>query len=72
VTLTRYDSALVHQPYLARSWRWSPDRRQLVLSLVSGLAWHDGHLISCDAGLHPGWQGLQSPTAGQIFSIEIV
>jgi len=42
VTLTRYDSALVHQPYLARSWRWSPDRRQLVLSLVSGLAWHDG------------------------------
>jgi hypothetical protein len=37
-----------------------------------GLVWHDGRLVSSDAGLHPGWQGLQSPTAGQIFSIEIV
>jgi hypothetical protein len=37
-----------------------------------GLAWHDGRLVSCDAGLHPGWQGSQGPTAGQIFSIEIV
>jgi len=36
-----------------------------------GLVWHDGHLVSSDAGLHPGWQGLQSPTAGSIFSIEI-
>jgi len=36
-----------------------------------GLAWHDGHLVGCDAGLHPGWQGLQGPTPGQIFSIEI-
>jgi hypothetical protein len=36
-----------------------------------GLVWHDGRLVSSDAGLHPGWQGLQSPTAGQIFSIEI-
>jgi len=22
VTLTRYDSALAHQPYYARRWRW--------------------------------------------------
>ena len=36
-----------------------------------GLVWHDGHLISCDAGLHPGWQGVQSPSAGSIFRIEI-
>jgi peptide/nickel transport system substrate-binding protein len=42
VTLTRYDSALAHQPYLARSWQWSPDRRRLVLSLVNGLRWQDG------------------------------
>jgi hypothetical protein len=36
-----------------------------------GLVWHDGHLVSCDAGLHPGWQGVQSPAAGYIFRIEI-
>lgn len=36
-----------------------------------GLVWHDGRLVSSDAGLHPGWQGLQSPTAGSIFSIDI-
>ena len=23
-----------------------------------GLVWHDGHLVSCDAGLHPGWKGM--------------
>ena len=40
-----------------------------------GLVWHDGHLVSSDAGLHPGWnwqQGAQSPSSGYIFSIEIV
>jgi streptogramin lyase len=37
-----------------------------------GLVWHNGRLVSCDAGLHPGWTGTQSPTAGDIFSIEIV
>jgi hypothetical protein len=37
-----------------------------------GLVWHNGRLVSCDAGLHPGWTGTESPTAGYIFSIEIV
>jgi hypothetical protein len=40
-----------------------------------GLVWHDGHLVSCDAGLHPGWNWQnndQSPTSGYIFSIDIV
>jgi hypothetical protein len=37
-----------------------------------GLVWHEGHLVSSDAGLHPGWQGLQSPTAGSIFRIDLV
>jgi hypothetical protein len=36
-----------------------------------GLAWHDGRLISCDAGIHPGWKGMESPHSGYIFSIEI-
>jgi hypothetical protein len=37
-----------------------------------GLAWHDGRLISCDAGIHPGWKANDSPHSGYIFSIEIV
>jgi len=41
-TLARYDSALVPQPYLARSWDWSDDRRRLTLRLAPGVRWHDG------------------------------
>ena len=25
-----------------------------------------------DAGIHPGWKGMESPHSGYIFSIEIV
>jgi peptide/nickel transport system substrate-binding protein len=42
VTLTRLDSALSPQPYLARRWEWSADRRQLTLRLFTTLRWHDG------------------------------
>ena len=41
-TLARYDSALVPQPYLARTWTWSGDRKSLVLRLQPGVRWHDG------------------------------
>lgn len=37
-----------------------------------GLAYHDGQLISCDAGYHPGWANLDSPSSGWIFRIDIV
>ena len=37
-----------------------------------GLVWHDGRLISCDAGVHPGWKGMESPHTGYIFSIDLV
>jgi hypothetical protein len=37
-----------------------------------GLAMHDGSLISCDAGLHPGWAANESPTTGYIFRIDFV
>jgi len=37
-----------------------------------GLVWHDGHLVSCDAGLHPNWKGMESPSSGYIFSINLV
>jgi peptide/nickel transport system substrate-binding protein len=42
VTLLRYDSALVPQPYYARRWRWSDGGRTLSLSLAPELRWHDG------------------------------
>lgn len=37
-----------------------------------GLAMWDGKLISCDAGIHPGWANYDSPTAGWVFQIEFV
>ncbi len=42
MTLARYDSAFVPQPYLARGWDWSADRRTLTLRLHTGVRWHDG------------------------------
>lgn len=36
-----------------------------------GLVWHDGRLVSCDAGIHPGWKGGESPHTGYIFSIDV-
>ena len=41
-TLVQYDSAMQVAPYLARRWAWSPDRRQLTLTLAIELRWHDG------------------------------
>ena len=41
-TLARYDSALVPQPYLARVWTWSPDRKTLTWRLQAGVRWQDG------------------------------
>jgi peptide/nickel transport system substrate-binding protein len=41
-TLVRYDSALAPQPYLAREWRWSEDRRRLTFTLHRMVRWHDG------------------------------
>ena len=42
VTLVRYDSALVAQPYLARRWGWNAAGDELTLHIHRGLAWHDG------------------------------
>jgi hypothetical protein len=36
-----------------------------------GLAVHDGKLISCDAGIHPGWPNNDSPTSGYVFEIDL-
>jgi hypothetical protein len=37
-----------------------------------GLDMHDGRLISCDAGIHPGWTANESPTSGWIFQIDLI
>jgi len=37
-----------------------------------GLTMHDGRLISCDAGIHPGWPNFDSPTSGAIFEINLI
>ena len=42
VTLARYDSVLVPQPYLASRWNWNERRDELTLHLHSNLLWHDG------------------------------
>lgn len=42
MTLAQYDSTLVPRPYLAREWRWSPDRKALTFLLRTDVAWHDG------------------------------
>jgi peptide/nickel transport system substrate-binding protein len=42
MTLARYDSALVPQPYLARGWAWSSDGRRLTFALRTSVHWHDG------------------------------
>ena len=36
-----------------------------------GLAFHEGSLYTCDAGIHPGWPESVSPTTGYICRIEI-
>ncbi len=36
-----------------------------------GLEYHDGTLISCDAGIHPGWPTGDSPHRGYIFKIHL-
>ncbi len=41
-TLVQYDDSLRPRPYLARGWRWSPDRRELTFDLHGELRWHDG------------------------------
>jgi hypothetical protein len=37
-----------------------------------GLAWYNGELYSCDAGIHPGWTDDISPTHGYVFKVDFV
>jgi peptide/nickel transport system substrate-binding protein len=42
VTLVRMGRGAEVEPYLAREWRWSADRRDVRLRLSRALRWHDG------------------------------
>lgn len=37
-----------------------------------GLEYLNGAFVSCDAGIHPGWQNNDSPTSGWIFRIDLI
>src|SRR3989442_814018 len=66
-TLVRYDSALTPQPYLARTWTWSPDQRMSTFRLRSGVRWHDG--VAATAALRPARGG---PARLERFSVVVV
>ena len=46
VTLARLDAQLEPQPYFARAWHFSADRRALTFDLVPSLRWDDGALTT--------------------------
>jgi streptogramin lyase len=60
--------------------KYDPKTGQLLMTVLlepgscdpHGLVWHEGKLISCDAGIHPGWKANESPHSGYIFSIDLV
>jgi hypothetical protein len=37
-----------------------------------GLEFHNGQLIACDAGYHPGWANYDSPSSQWVFRIDLV
>ncbi len=62
--LIKYDAETGRTLETARFAETDPDPH--------GLAWHNGALYSCDAGIHPGWEENRSPTHGYIFRIDLV
>lgn len=78
VTLTRYDSLLSAQPYFARAWEWSGDRRRLTLALLSGLEWHDGKpttasdvAFSINAARNPATGFFRRADLGNIANVAV-
>lgn len=77
VTLARYDSSLAPAPYYARRWSWSPDRTALTLSLLPGLAWHDGApttardvAFTLDAARDPATGYARAADLGAVTAVE--
>ena len=80
VTLAKYDSLLTPVPYAAREWTWAPDRRALLLRLVPGLRWHDGHpttahdvAFTIDAARDPAtgyWQAAALASVDSVLALD--
>jgi peptide/nickel transport system substrate-binding protein len=73
-TLARYDSTLTPRPYLARWWKWAPDRRRLTFHLETAVRWHDGQPTTArdvawtlNAARDPA---TGYPRAGELTSLE--
>jgi peptide/nickel transport system substrate-binding protein len=47
-SLVQYDSQMVLQPRVARSWEFSDDRRTLTFHLRDDVRWHDGREVTAD------------------------
>jgi peptide/nickel transport system substrate-binding protein len=48
VTLVRLESSLRAEPYFARRWEWTADRRTVTCVLADNLRWHDGVPTTAD------------------------
>ena len=79
VPLARYDSALAPEPYGARSWEWSPDRRRVTLALETALRWHDGlpttaHdvVFTLDAARDPAVGYMRAGDLAGIIGVEAI
>lgn len=46
--LVRWSAGGDVQPYLARSWSWADDRRQLTLQLRTDVRWHDSSRVTAE------------------------
>jgi hypothetical protein len=62
--LIKYDAETGRSLEIAQFGETDPDPH--------GLAWHNGVLYSCDAGIHPGWPENKSPTHGYVFRIDLL
>ena len=76
VTLARYDAKLEPEPYFAREWRFSPDRRALTLALVPTLRWDDGApttardvVFTLDAARNPATGYPRASDLAQLASV---
>lgn len=79
-SLLRYDEKLNPQPSLAKSWEVSPDGREYIFHLQSGVKWHDGKPFTADdvvfsldkflREVHPRWRPIADAEVKKIEKID--
>ncbi len=73
--LLRVDENGFPVPWLATAWKFSPDRKQLTLTLRKGVKFHDGTDFNAEAAKYVLDQYRTSPVVGllkQVTSVDIV